>query len=153
MLVNLFANALDAMLDCPVRRLTITVRADQSDDAFAEIIVSDTGPGIPETVRARLFEPFFTTKPPGAGLGLGLAISAGIVREFGGTLKVEDCAENEGASFSLRLRRASTEVQQGDPHSDAAGNIDHAHKIDAARTVTPTPPRIEASPMPPTEET
>ena len=148
-LVNLFTNALDAMLDYPVRRLAITVRTDQSDDAFAEIIVSDTGPGIPETVRARLFEPFFTTKPPGAGLGLGLAISAGIVREFGGTLKVEDRPGNEGASFALRLRRASTEVQRGDVRSDATGKIDREQTIDTARTVT----RIEASPMPPTEET
>jgi C4-dicarboxylate-specific signal transduction histidine kinase len=38
-------------------------------------------------VLARLFEPFFSTKAPGQGLGLGLAISADIVREFGGTLR------------------------------------------------------------------
>ncbi len=106
-LVNLFANALDAMLGCPVRQLTIAARNDETDDAFATITVSDTGPGIPEAVRARLFEPFFTTKAPGAGLGLGLAISAGIVREFGGTLKTDDAAANAGASFTVRLRRAS----------------------------------------------
>jgi two-component system C4-dicarboxylate transport sensor histidine kinase DctB len=113
-LVNLFANALDAMLGCPVRKLTIMVRADESDDAFAEISVSDTGPGIPETVRTRLFEPFFTTKPPGAGLGLGLAISAGIVRELGGTLKVDDAAEQSGASFTLRLRRSYAQDRADD---------------------------------------
>jgi len=106
-LVNLFANALDAMLGYPASRLTIAARGDETDDAYATITVSDTGPGIPEDVRARLFEPFFTTKPPGAGLGLGLAISAGIVREFGGTLKADDAAANAGASFTVRLRRAS----------------------------------------------
>ena len=123
-LVNLFANALDAMRDCPVRRLTITVRVDESDDAFAEIIVSDTGPGIPKTVRARLFEPFFTTKPPGAGLGLGLAISAGIVRELGGALKVDDSAEHSGASFTLRLRRSYGEDRRDDVDMDDDRNSD-----------------------------
>jgi two-component system C4-dicarboxylate transport sensor histidine kinase DctB len=107
-LVNLFANALDAMLDRPVRQLSITVREDEADEAFVEIVVSDSGPGISETARARLFEPFFTTKPPGAGLGLGLAISAGIMRELGGTLKADNEAPNGGASFTLRLRRART---------------------------------------------
>lgn len=121
-LVNLFANALDAMLDCPVRQLTIAVRVDETDDAFATITVSDTGSGIPEDARARLFEPFFTTKPPGAGLGLGLAISAGIVRELGGTLKIDDAAASAGASFTLRLRRARIDEYQADgtaPHSPA----------------------------------
>ena len=121
-LVNLFANALDAMLDCPVRQLTIAVRVDETDDAFATITVSDTGAGIPEDARARLFEPFFTTKPPGAGLGLGLAISAGIVRELGGTLKIDDAAASAGASFTLRLRRARIDEYQADgaaPHSPA----------------------------------
>lgn len=106
-LVNLFANALDAMLESPVRRLSITMRTDDADDAFVDIVVADTGPGIPDAVRARLFEPFFTTKPPGAGLGLGLAISAGIVRELGGTLKADAPSPTGGASFTLRLRRAT----------------------------------------------
>jgi two-component system C4-dicarboxylate transport sensor histidine kinase DctB len=131
-LVNLFANALDAMLSSAVRRLTITVRVDESDDAYAEIIVSDTGPGIPETVRARLFEPFFTTKPPGAGLGLGLAISAGIVREFGGTLKLEACAEHEGASFTLRLRRSPGQDQRGEPNGALAADVDRPLGIGSA---------------------
>ena len=116
-LVNLFANALDAMLGRPVRRLSISVRADEADDAFAEIVVADTGPGIAETVRARLFEPFFTTKQPGAGLGLGLAISATIVRELGGTLKADDVPEDGGASFRLRLRRVR-------PHDRGGGHGD-----------------------------
>ncbi|PMS15043.1 sensor histidine kinase [Trinickia dabaoshanensis] len=105
-LVNLFTNALDAMLGCPRRQLSIAVRADAADDAYVEIVVADTGAGIPETVRERLFEPFFTTKPPGAGLGLGLAICAGIMRELGGTLKANAAAAASGASFTLRLRRA-----------------------------------------------
>jgi two-component system C4-dicarboxylate transport sensor histidine kinase DctB len=50
----------------------------------------------------RLFEPFFTTKEAGQGLGLGLVISAGIVREFGGTLRVENAPGN-GAEFTVEL--------------------------------------------------
>lgn len=123
-LVNLLTNALDAMDECPLRRLTIAVGVDETDDAFATITVADTGSGVPDAVRARLFEPFFTTKPPGAGLGLGLAISAGIVRELGGTLKLDETATAEGASFTLRLRKARGDAHQGGsaaPHSLVEG--------------------------------
>ncbi|PIV88901.1 MAG: hypothetical protein COW48_03485 [Hydrogenophilales bacterium CG17_big_fil_post_rev_8_21_14_2_50_63_12] len=47
------------------------------------LTMSDDGPGLPETVRARLFEPFITTKPAGQGTGLGLAISQRLAREMG----------------------------------------------------------------------
>jgi two-component system C4-dicarboxylate transport sensor histidine kinase DctB len=67
--------------------------------------VTDSGPGIPEDVRAHLFEPFFTTKPQGKGLGLGLAISEQIVRESGGQLRAESPPEG-GARFIIDLPRA-----------------------------------------------
>jgi two-component system C4-dicarboxylate transport sensor histidine kinase DctB len=57
---------------------------------------------VPESVRARLFEPFFTTKEAGVGLGLGLAISRDIVREFHGELEASNHPEG-GACFTLRL--------------------------------------------------
>ena len=56
-------------------------------------------------MRTRLFEPFFTTKDSGGGLGLGLAISAGIVRDFGGSLSALN-AEDGGALFVLDLPSA-----------------------------------------------
>ncbi|MFN3751655.1 MAG: sensor histidine kinase [Thiobacillus sp.] len=52
------------------------------------ITVSDDGPGLPESVRARLFEPFVTTKPAGQGTGLGLAISQRLAREMGAELRL-----------------------------------------------------------------
>ena len=101
-LMNLMANALDAMKGCPERRLT--VRAATLDRRVV-IRVADTGPGIPSDALPHLFEPFFTTKPPGEGLGLGLVISANIVREFGGTLRA--VAVGQGAAFEFDLNPAT----------------------------------------------
>lgn len=98
-LANLMGNASDAMATSPVRRLQVEASAvgDQ-----CRIAVSDTGPGIREDVLPRLFEPFTTTKPAGEGLGLGLMISAHIVREFGGSLKAENM-ETGGACFVIEM--------------------------------------------------
>jgi len=83
-----------------VRCLEVVV---ETDGDATVIRVRDTGTGLPDAVRARLFEPFFTTKEQGAGLGLGLAISDGIVREFGGALKAAG-RPGGGAEFSIYLR-------------------------------------------------
>jgi C4-dicarboxylate-specific signal transduction histidine kinase len=69
------------------------------------IRVHDTGPGLPDPVLARLFEPFFTTRNAGGGLGLGLAISAGIVRDFGGTLTGANGPDG-GAVFTVEIPAA-----------------------------------------------
>jgi two-component system, NtrC family, sensor kinase len=65
-----------------------------------ELAISDSGPGLPEEVRARLFEPFFTRKD--GGTGLGLAVSKGIVEAHGGTLEAESPPAG-GARFTVRL--------------------------------------------------
>lgn len=104
-LVNLFANALDAMAHAECRQLTVIV---QTNADHSTITVGDTGEGISELAQAHLFEPFFTTKEQGAGLGLGLAISAGILREFGGTLKGAN-RRGGGAEFTITLRSAGQE--------------------------------------------
>jgi CheY-like chemotaxis protein len=66
--------------------------------------VEDDGPGIPNDVLPRLFEPFFTTKPVGAGTGLGLSVSLGIVEQHGGTLRAENRAGGQsGARFVVEL--------------------------------------------------
>ncbi|MBA5638728.1 sensor histidine kinase [Duganella sp. LX20W] len=98
-LVNLFNNALDAMSAVDKRQLTVTI---EREGSRLLISVDDTGPGIPDEVRAHLFEPFFTTKEQGAGLGLGLAISEQIVVEFGGILRA-DPAPGGGARFTIDL--------------------------------------------------
>lgn len=68
----------------------------------ARVSVEDTGPGVPEDVKARLFQPFFTTKPQGTGLGLMLARE--IVLEHKGELEVERSPLG-GASFTIELPR------------------------------------------------
>lgn len=98
-LVNLIGNALDALDGVAAPELRLTAR---EHDGRARISVIDNGPGLPEAVMARLFEPFFTTKEAGDGLGLGLAISAGIAHDFGGTLTAVNGSEG-GALFVLDL--------------------------------------------------
>lgn len=106
-LINLCANALDAMQDTPLRRLTISVK---TGDRHAHIRVSDSGSGIPPAAMARLFEPFFSTKPSGKGLGLGLVISAGIVHEFGGALRALNIPGGAAFEFDLKLVEESSNV-------------------------------------------
>jgi len=82
-LINLIGNALDAMKGAAVKHLWIRCAAEHD---HIVIHIRDSGSGLDEEIQQHLFEPFFTTKEPGVGLGLGLAISAGITREFGGVL-------------------------------------------------------------------
>jgi two-component system NtrC family sensor kinase len=81
-------------------------RVDVAIEAVAggvNVVVRDTGPGIPAETRARLFEPFFTTKP--RGTGLGLAVSQGIVHAHGGEISVET-RPGSGSRFAVRLPAA-----------------------------------------------
>lgn len=103
-LVNLIGNALDAMAGQPRPRIDL---AWECADGRVRLHVRDHGPGLSAEAQAHLFEPFFTTKPPGDGLGLGLTISAGIVRDFGGSLHGANHPDG-GAVFTLELPLAPT---------------------------------------------
>ncbi len=98
-LINLIGNALDAMHDQPAPCIEL---ACESVDQIARLTVRDHGAGLDEAALSHLFEPFYTTKEAGVGLGLGLTISAGIVRDFGGTLTGANHPEG-GALFTLEL--------------------------------------------------
>jgi two-component system C4-dicarboxylate transport sensor histidine kinase DctB len=107
-LLNLMSNALDALgtLERGARR-ELAVGVTQAEDVVL-IRVRDNGPGLSDEARSRLFEPFFTTKPQGEGLGLGLAISEQIVRDFGGSLRVESASA--GTCFVIELKAATLET-------------------------------------------
>jgi two-component system C4-dicarboxylate transport sensor histidine kinase DctB len=95
-LINLLRNALDATKTTPRPEIQIIV----STGDMVMITVRDNGTGI--TDLERLFEPFYTTKAPGDGVGLGLAISSGIVNDLGGRLTARNGREG-GAVFEIRL--------------------------------------------------
>ncbi len=71
-----------------------------------EIEVSDTGPGIPKEILARVFEPFFTTKAAGQGTGLGLSMSRWVVENSGGVIEVRNRSDRSGTIFTVRLPSA-----------------------------------------------
>lgn len=98
-LINLVQNALDVLAGRSDACIVIAV-AGEGDRA--RITVRDNGPGVPQDLRDQLFTPFVTGRE--AGLGLGLAISRDIARDFGGELALAD--SKEGAQFELTLLRA-----------------------------------------------
>lgn len=106
--VNLLANAVDAFKNWGGEKI-LTIECNVKDERACVRIV-DTGPGIPPSAMPQLFEPFFTTKPPGEGLGLGLVISASIVAEFGGTLRVLNLDSGAGFEFELAIVKESSNV-------------------------------------------
>lgn len=95
-LVNMVFNAIDAMPEGGT--LTLTTRTDRES---VVIEVLDTGVGMYPEVRSRIFDPFFTTKGK-AGLGLGLAVSFGIIRRHGGNIEVES-QYAKGTQFRITL--------------------------------------------------
>jgi signal transduction histidine kinase len=82
----------------------ITIREEtQRDPALGASVVlrlSDTGPGIPESVRDKVFQPFFSTKEEGTGLGLSIATR--IIEDHGGRIELGP-RENGGATFIITL--------------------------------------------------
>ena len=95
-IINLLRNALDATKDTGNPQIDMILSVGET----ATLTVRDNGPGIGDLDK--LFEPFFTTKKAGEGIGLGLAISSGIVADFGGRLTARN-AEQGGAVFEMQL--------------------------------------------------
>ena len=123
-IINLLVNAQHALnpLD-QTRRIDISTRYFADSDHF-RIVVEDNGPGISKDVRSRIFDPFFTTKPVGAGTGLGLSVSQGMVQSHGGSLEYA-ASTIGGAAFEINLprRRGSDEGPAGESTGAHAGQV------------------------------
>ncbi len=135
-LLNLLVNAQQALEETVTseRRIAIHLGLDASGDAVL-LKVEDNGPGIPDQIRSRVFDPFFTTKPQGAGTGIGLAVSRGLIEAHGGTLELID-APSGGACFQVHLpllpadERAETETEGSVPAKTGRPTYQHVLIID-----------------------
>ncbi len=107
-LLNLLVNSVHAIDEAKAGGRSsghhITLIARPSNNHFVELLVEDTGCGIPEKNLNQLFKPFFTTKDVGLGTGLGLATSYTLVQSWDGTISVESKG-NPGATFKIRLKK------------------------------------------------
>lgn len=112
-LVNMVFNAVDAMPDGG----QLTLAAYDIDESVV-IMVADTGSGMPPEVKSRIFDPFFTTKGK-AGMGLGLAVSFGIIRRHEGSVKV-DSEVNMGTKFMISLPKAEVTEEANLPEVELA---------------------------------
>jgi hypothetical protein len=97
-IINLFTNAFDATANGDIIRI-ITNGAPHGG---VELIVEDSGCGIPEELHDKLFEPFFTTKPVGKGIGIGLSTCYSIVKNHCGEITVTS-KEGQGTFFKVSL--------------------------------------------------
>jgi PAS domain S-box-containing protein len=106
--LNLFLNALEAMT--PGGQLTVTIgRLHRDNQDWIQVLVNDTGPGIPEVIRSKVFEPFFTTKARGSGLGL--AICRSITDAHKGTIRMETTSPGSGTTIVVEFPSAGSGVR------------------------------------------
>ncbi len=139
-LINLAVNARDAMPEggkLNIRTANITIdntgipdkqlRVPPQEDMIApgdyvEVVIDDTGTGIPEDVIDNIFEPFFSTKEVGSGTGLGLSTVYGIIKQTGGYIYLKT-SPRKGTSFHLyipRLHDSATDTpEEGSEQPDA----------------------------------
>ncbi len=97
-LINLIQNADDAMELSAAKEIRIQAKRVRR---HVELLIADTGPGIPAELRQQVLEPFFTTKGPEKGTGLGLSVSRRIIEKHGGTLQIADT--RIGCTFVITL--------------------------------------------------
>ena len=98
-ILNLVMNGIDAMKDAPGEHRIISIRTSRVDN-FAELSVSDRGPGIPDGKLKEIFEPFYTSKAQ--GMGMGLSIARTIIEAHYGLIFARN-RDHGGASFRIKL--------------------------------------------------
>jgi len=113
--INLINNAIDAMKGGGLLSVSTNLASDRKRLA---VVFADTGNGIPRETQPKIFDPFFTTKVTGAGTGLGLSVSYGIITKFGGNIiftsfPAEEYPEKHGTTFTVYLPLASAPEAEG----------------------------------------
>jgi signal transduction histidine kinase len=125
--INLLVNAAQAIdHDGQISVSTRSIRnaASRADDGAAndqtewanEVVITDTGPGLPDGVGDEIYEPFFTTKAPGEGTGLGLAVARNIVSWHGGTLTLQNNVDR-GATALVTIKLVQESENEADTRS------------------------------------
>jgi len=99
-LYNLLENAVQSYDQGSIKK-SVSIEIRNKAETLS-IKIEDQGRGIPDTIQDKIFEPFFTTKPVGMGTGLGLFISKGIIKEYGGKLDFNS-SKSRGTTFEIRL--------------------------------------------------
>jgi two-component system sensor kinase FixL len=107
-LVNILRNAIEALASSPRRK--IVVEAARGDEGYVVVSVTDTGPGLAQSVADRLFQPFVTTKPH--GMGVGLSLCRAIIEAHNGRLWAEQNPEG-GAIFRFAIPAMETHQAVG----------------------------------------
>lgn len=110
-IMNLLVNAAQAMEGNGTLSITSRPRA---NNEINEVLIRDSGPGIPEELLGKIFDPFFTTKSTGEGTGLGLSVSYAIVKEHKGIIRASSSPES-GTTFALRFP-AVVDTLMGEDH-------------------------------------
>ncbi len=121
-LMNLFTNAAYAMKEKGgILDVKLTAKHISSDNTlqskeiqpghYIQLIISDTGCGIPKNLTGKIFEPFFTTKPRGEGSGMGLSMVYGIIREMKGAISVYS-EPGMGTTFQILLPRQAGDTKE-----------------------------------------
>lgn len=108
--LNLANNAYDALGEQTEATKRFSIGAYQSGDSVY-VVVSDTGTGIPASIKDKIFDPFFTTKPIGKGTGLGLSAVYGILKEHNAEIRCES-EPGEGSQFFIRFPIISSPAEE-----------------------------------------
>ena len=105
-ILNLLLNSIQAFEGLKRKDKTISIKTGRENN-FIRVQIADNGPGIPEEILSGIFDPFFTTKPIGKGVGLGLSICSGIIKEHKGSIRVtSEVGKGTEFIFTLPFARA-----------------------------------------------
>lgn len=124
-LTAIIVNALDAIGSQPGKPGRLRIRAGLSEEGRVDIALTNNGPAIPREVLPHIFEPFFSTKPVASGVGLGLAVAYGIVKQHGGDIQVET---GEETTFHVLLPVGERAAPASGEQADVRGEVLHPNR-------------------------